>query len=239
MLTPVPPGYSERTALIKDLLPWQVPLATYSPNPALEKDLDLFPSMDELSDLQQNRNRLSYEGHINFDNSDRSLNPIVRTGLYAKGHLWNWGPNQAADALIIYRDSDSQQVYFLAIQRKNGSWAIPGGFKDKGENSTLAALRELQEEALIINSHLQSDFINKTTCIYAGYADDPRNTDNAWIETSVHFLPVTADYAKALILRAAADAQAVKWQPASAAVLKDLYSNHAYFVKAATKLLTA
>jgi len=86
----------------------------------------------------------------------------------------------------------------VAIKRKDtGEWAIPGGMVDPGEIVPETVKREFMEEA----SNVQDDgpgaaahkamvdelFANGFE-IYRGYVDDPRNTDNAWMESSfVHF----------------------------------------------------
>ena len=53
-------------------------------------------------------------------------------------------PALAADAAVLRNDT------VLLIQRKHppmkGSWALPGGFVDQGEDPVHAAVRELEEE---------------------------------------------------------------------------------------------
>ena len=83
---------------------------------------------------------------------------------------------------------------FVAIKRDDtGEWAIPGGMVDPGENTTMALRREFGEEALNTDKYPERAEIidrvfNKGTLIYQGYVDDPRNTDNAWMETRGEFL---------------------------------------------------
>ena len=74
-----------------------------------------------------------------------------------------------------------------------GEWALPGGMVDPGEQVSVTLRREFMEEALdsgtlgskdkeIIEQKLKEFFDNGKE-IYKGYVDDPRNTDNAWMET--------------------------------------------------------
>ena len=66
---------------------------------------------------------------------------------------------------------------------------------DPGEKVTTTVKREFMEEALDstgsakdnINEiqKMVDDFFDSGDEIYRGYVDDPRNTDNAWMETVV------------------------------------------------------
>lgn len=48
-----------------------------------------------------------------------------RTGLCGRGKLYYWGPNHAADPILIKLDS-SNKLYVAVIQRSdNGVWALP------------------------------------------------------------------------------------------------------------------
>ena len=61
---------------------------------------------------------------------------------------------------------------------------------DPGENVSVTVRREFMEEALDSTKASKQDkdkmekmvgeFFDKGTKIYAGYVDDPRNTDNSW-----------------------------------------------------------
>lgn len=120
-----------------------------------------------------------------------ALNPVTRTGLKGRGQLGKYGPNFAADAVVM-RDP---------VGRAKGP------------------MTARQREAM------------------RGYADDPRNTDEAWIETSVHLFDFTGD-TRAVNLKAdMAEVTDVGWFKAArdgdALVILDregaplpLYANH-------------
>lgn len=116
----------------------------------------------------------------------------------------------------IQQDSGKPILEFVCIQRADsGVWAIPGGMVDPGERIATTLKREFMEEALdstatarqnidqlndvvtdffehgeeVSNiSSVRSKMLMIFSKIYRGYVDDPRNTDNAWMETVVmHF----------------------------------------------------
>ena len=109
-------------------------------------------------------------------------------------------------------------------RKDSGVWAIPGGMVDPGERIATTVKREFMEEALdstatgkqnvdqlhaVINDFFEHGEevrnINMMMMmmmmmmmifpkIYRGYVDDPRNTDNAWMETVVmHFHDETGE----------------------------------------------
>ncbi len=74
--------------------------------------------------------------------------------------------------------------------------------------------------------------------MYQGYVDDPRNTDNAWMETvAVSFHDDQGTTFGAFNLHAGDDAAAVKWMT----IEKDmaLYASHRDFVHATAVRLGA
>jgi len=119
--------------------------------------------------------RPSFMGSIEFDNAGRPLNPY-RTEYMAgdRGRLGKWGPNNAADSVVVANGK------ILLIRRSDGSgqWALPGGMVDPGEKVSRTARRELLEEAGIDLGDMAGELL------YEGYVDDPRNTRNAWMETT-------------------------------------------------------
>lgn len=59
---------------------------------------------------------------------------------------------------------------------------------NQGETAEKASYREFIEEALDGRVFLileKKNWSQKSITIYKGYVDDPRNTDNAWMETRV------------------------------------------------------
>eukprot|EP00298_Acanthocystis_sp_HF-20_P021558 c279_g1_i1.p1 GENE.c279_g1_i1~~c279_g1_i1.p1 ORF type:complete len:163 (+),score=86.89 c279_g1_i1:47-490(+) len=134
----------------------------------------------------------------------------------------------------------------VAIQRKDTKeWAIPGGMVDAGERVSATLKREFAEEAMGnlseedqekfgIKKQLDVLFTNGNE-IYKGYVDDPRNTDQAWMETvAVHFhCPSTlGDH---LTLEAGDDAQNVRWILVEDNPDLRLYASHEDFVKKAVE----
>jgi 8-oxo-dGTP diphosphatase len=74
-------------------------------------------------------------------------------------HNFNTLPKDAERAAlavdIIVTCIKDDIIYLLCIQRKNGSWALPGGLINKDEETEDAARRELLEETLIAAPNLK------------------------------------------------------------------------------------
>merc|ERR1712226_29721 len=188
-------------------------------------------------------------------------NVIGRTGLCGRGLLGRWGPNHAADPVVTRwkRNDDGSQVIdeetgrpvlqFVAIERTDsGEWAIPGGMVDPGEAVSLTLKREFGEEALNTieaseeeKAQLEQgieDIFAHGTEIYAGYVDDPRNTDNAWMETTAYnFHDDDGTTVGRVKLQAGDDAAKVRWQDIDKDV--KLYASHKDFVETAAQRLGA
>ncbi|XP_054974637.1 ADP-ribose pyrophosphatase, mitochondrial-like [Sorex araneus] len=181
-------------------------------------------------------------------------NPAGRTGMVGRGLLGRWGPNHAADPILTRWKKDSKGngtthpesgrriLQFVAIKRKDcGEWAIPGGMVDPGEKISSTLKREFCEEALNslqksgaekkeLNKQLHKLFSQEHFVVYRGYVDDPRNTDNAWIETeAVNFHDETGEILDHLPLQAGDDAQKVKWVDINEKL--ELYASHSQFIQ--------
>ncbi|CAG5113449.1 Oidioi.mRNA.OKI2018_I69.chr2.g7558.t1.cds [Oikopleura dioica] len=179
-------------------------------------------------------------------------NPIGRTGVTGRGNLGKWGPNHAADPILSSwkRDECGEKVYdpisrrpilrFVAIFRKKDSeWAIPGGMCDPGENISQTLKREFAEEALNSNDYperkeIAENIFKKGIKIYQGYVDDPRNTDNAWMETQAYNFHDEIGKLDFVKLEAGDDAAAVKWTDISSDLA--LYASHKDFIEKVAKL---
>lgn len=137
--------------------------------------------------------------------------------------LWFEGPNYTADAVVV--DTDAAKI--LLIQRGDtGEWALPGGFIDATDDSPhQAALREAQEEAGIVLD-------GYAPCVFRGIVDDPRNTEDAWIETSAYLFlaPYTTEVA------GSDDAQDAQWHDITS--LPPLYASHAMIIERALDHIT-
>lgn len=168
--------------------------------------------------------------------------------------MGRWGPNHAADPIITRwkRDRSGNKItnpisgknilQFVAIKRKDcGEWALPGGMVDPGEKISATLKREFGEEALNslqkssaekreLEEQLHKLFSQEHLVIYKGYVDDPRNTDNAWIETeAVNYHDETGEIMDNLTLEAGDDAGKVKWVDISDKL--KLYASHSEFIK--------
>ena len=84
---------------------------------------------------------------------------------------------------ILIHDSVSQRpiLQFLAVFRKDtAEWALPGGAVDPDEALITAFASGFKSKENL------NQFFQNGKEIYKGYVDDPRNTDNAWLETKVY-----------------------------------------------------
>lgn len=166
-------------------------------------------------------------------------NPKGRTGICGRGLLGKYGPNFAADPLVT-RYNENGSLEMVAILRDDVlEWAIPGGMVEEGEEVSLTLKREFNEEAKNCENSVDilkklDDLFSNGVLVFSGYVSDPRNTDNAWMETTcVHFHIDDEDLAKNLKLEAGSDAAKVKW----VTITDDLklYASHKDMVDLAVK----
>ena len=84
----------------------------------------------------------------------------------------------------------------LAIKRNDtGEWALPGGMVKAGDSVSATVKKSFNEVGNFKDPAKQEKFdelvkvlFAKGVDVFAGYVDDPRNTDNAWMESKVmHF----------------------------------------------------
>ena len=193
--------------------------------------------------------RSSHVGPIIFGKDGRPLNPTGATGVTGRGALGLWGPNHAADT-IVTRQGEQGKTEVLLIQRKDtGQWALPGGMVEDEADIFNVALKELAEEALALNSAEGSKNLDREAIInkveelkqfpcfqrarntYKGVVEDPRNTDNAWMETEAWSVQLSAEEAATLRLQAGDDAAVARWMPVTEENMNNLYASHAKIVR--------
>ncbi|XP_063693719.1 transient receptor potential cation channel subfamily M member-like 2 isoform X10 [Bolinopsis microptera] len=182
-------------------------------------------------------------------------NPKGRTGVIGRGCLQRWGPNHAADTVVTrwHRDDRGEimkieglpVLEFVGIFRQAfNEWAIPGGRCKPNERIFETIKREFSEEALAnlsrpateqtrISEMLAEHFKLGIT-VYKGYVDDPRNTDNAWIETiAVNYHDSTGKSFSKFPLQSRAGMESgsvgVQWIPIDHNL--DLFANHEWIIE--------
>ncbi|KAF6131848.1 nudix hydrolase 9 [Phyllostomus discolor] len=177
----------------------------------------------------------------------QDYNPVEYTALSVlAGPRWadpqiRWKRDKSGNK-ITHPISGKNILQFVAIKRKDcGEWAIPGGMVDPGEKISATLKREFGEEALNslqkssaekrkLEEQLHKLFSQEHLVIYKGYVDDPRNTDNAWMETeAVNYHDETGEIMDNLTLEAGDDAGKVKWVDISDKL--KLYASHSQFIK--------
>ncbi|KAK3605981.1 hypothetical protein CHS0354_019660 [Potamilus streckersoni] len=208
-------------------------------------------------DLVTKTSRVSYAGNYHLQNGI-PMNPIGRTGLMNRGSLGRWGPNHAVDPVITrwkYHETgqkmmeDGKPVFeFVSVRRlDSGLWALPGSIlapgrlptenlKIKFSEEALGALGEDRRQKKKIKKEMEK-LLRKGELIYQGYADDPRNTDNAWLESTVYLYQDEKDILRHFSLTAGAAGHPATWLTASSKL--SLYGAHSYFLKLTAEKLGA
>ncbi len=138
---------------------------------------------------------------VPFDVVDgRPVNPASPTGRIGRD-LGAWGENTAVDPITVTGTGADRRV--LLIRRGDcGHWAIPGGMVDPGETAAVALVRELREETGLGSGATDVRFLDQRV------VEDPRNTDWAWITTTVALIAM--DEAEPT---AGSDATDARWWP--------------------------
>ncbi|KAM7132587.1 transient receptor potential cation channel subfamily M member 2 isoform 8-T14 [Molossus nigricans] len=151
-------------------------------------------------------------------------NPMGRTGLRGRGGLSCFGPNHTLQPVVtrwrrnqdgaICRRSIKKVLEVLVVKHAlSEHWALPGGSQEPGKMLPRKLKQVLQREFWLSFESLLMQGVE----VYKGYVDDPRNTDNAWIETvavSVHFPDQSDVELKRLNshLQACDPAMSIRWQ---------------------------
>ncbi|XP_072257010.1 transient receptor potential cation channel subfamily M member 2-like [Pyxicephalus adspersus] len=181
-----------------ELVPWEVefpeynpPLynaerndrGTYNPNTEMEQKKRKYNSVDGLFDFRSCCGTYTVQDGL-------PLNPMGRTGLRGVGSLRWFGPNHSLHPVVTRwttssangpnRKASKNMLEVLVVRRReNDLWSLPGGTLDPGQKVPI------KFQALLKKSYLGKflALLGSGTEVFHGYLDDPRNTDNAWIET--------------------------------------------------------
>ncbi|XP_034780925.2 transient receptor potential cation channel subfamily M member 2-like isoform X1 [Acipenser ruthenus] len=219
-----PASSVKRFPVPDEKVPWEVQFAAYSPT--------IYNS-----DSVSRANSENHKESSDVASTENCKNPVGRTGLEGKGKLYWFGPNRALDPIITRwkRSSDDsvsktgtkKVLEFIAIKCKEyDRWAFPGGVLQVGE--TLP--KRLKQ---LLNTKLQEEvqsMLGAATKVYEGYVDDPRNTDNAWVETTainIHFDDTkhsVLEYLNTMCLQDSNTGISVRWQVVDQKI--PLYGNH-------------
>ncbi|XP_046294897.1 transient receptor potential cation channel subfamily M member 2 isoform X1 [Marmota monax] len=240
-------------------VPWKVEFAIYDPPfyTAERKDTAL---MDPVGDAPEPLSRISFNT-LDGPRDRRSfhgayavrdglpLNPMGRTGLRGRGSLSCFGPNHALHPVVtrwrrnqdgaICRKSIKKMLEVLVVKRPLPElWALPGGSREPGEKLPQKLKQILRQESW----PAVEDLLRQGVEVYKGYVDDPRNTDNAWIETvaiSVHFQDHNDVELKRLnsYLHARDPGVSIRWQVVDRRI--PLYANHKTILQKAAALFGA
>ncbi|XP_046507714.1 transient receptor potential cation channel subfamily M member 2-like [Equus quagga] len=227
-------------------VPWETEFLIYDPPfyTAERKDKDTVDpvgsTLEPLSGISYNAldgpvdRRSSHGPYAVRDGLPR--NPMGRTGLWGRGDLTYFGPNHTLQPVVtrwrrnqdgaICRKSIKKMLEVLVVKRPlSEHWALPGGSREPGETLPRKLKQVLRREFWPSFESLLTQGVE----VYKGYVDDPRNTDNAWIETvavSIHFSDQSDVELKRLNshLQPCDPGMSVRWQVVDKCI--PLYANH-------------
>lgn len=163
-------------------------------------------------------------------------NPKGKTGLKGRGVLGRFGPNQAADAIVVRVHPVSKQTQVLVVERVDGDDASckawPAGMVEVGLDVPATLEKELTEEAIAPGDAVKKLFTEcRVGVVYRGFVDDHRNTDEAWIETTavLFFAKDEVGSALELSIKDAHEVKGVQWQNIDE--IDTMYANHFDWLK--------
>ena len=229
-------SYPSRYFVPDDKIIWDIPFDAYQPTeftaPVVLDQNTTWADPQDITALT--RVFESFEGDVKFNAIGVPLNPMGRTGLKGRGVLGKWGANFAVDGIVTTLNPNSNLLEVLTITRcDTGETALPGGMVDAGETAMETRNRELEEEVSVKSTDLANHLYEET--LASGYVDDPRNTDNAWMETTVIHTHLAYENASAMQVCAGDDASDFKWLPITTESLSSFYANHGLSLLLAVK----
>jgi ADP-ribose pyrophosphatase len=231
-------SYPMRFMVPDDKVSWQTEFTEYKPVPFTAPIvLDINTPWADPDDISKITHPIiSYEGNVKLSEHGLPLNPFGRTGISGRGVLGKWGANFAVDGLISTVNPLLKIFQVLTITRVDtGETAFPGGMVDPGEDAITTRNRELEEELAVNKEDLINALYEKV--VSRGYVDDPRNTDNAWIETTVIHSHISFEKAMQMNLSAGDDAKGYQWLDVTKDSIQNFYANHGLSLLLAIKEL--
>lgn len=147
----------------EEMVPWEISFSSYKPN----------YYAPEVSEDQVDG---SESGAL-----ENYKNPGGRTGISGQGTLSHLGPNLNVD-LVLTRDSERFVLEYLAVWGENqAGMVLPGGPVESTVQLPVSLKRTMGKRLY----EKLNDKISAAPKVFEGYVDDSRNTDNAWVETTV------------------------------------------------------
>ncbi|CAF1577174.1 unnamed protein product [Rotaria sp. Silwood1] len=208
------PGTSiQRQQINDDQVPWSIDLSNYNPsyytqtlliNDTNEIDPEIISKnfMWNTFDINYNVDRRTANpiGYYLIDKNGYPLNPLGRTGLYGRGELKRWAVNYQIHLVIMCGTNEikSGQEIFKYIMEKPKinddyyrllSTSTTGTNMNAIKKTLKLYLSNIYRKWNNFNNNKNeikiNEIIEHLTFVSTAYIDDPKNTDNAWLETSI------------------------------------------------------
>ncbi|KAM8975634.1 transient receptor potential cation channel subfamily M member 2-like [Pelodytes ibericus] len=181
-----------------EMVPWEVSFPNYDPPCYIAERNDRGSYDPNYEMILTSRRYNALDGLFDFRSScgtytvkeGMPLNPMGRTGLRGVGSLRWFGPNHSLHLVLTcwslrhlgvsQEKMNRKMLEVLVVKHRNNElWALPGGTLDPGKKIPSKLQSILKPDYLMSFMKL----LETGTEVFHGYLDDPRNTDNSWIET--------------------------------------------------------
>ncbi|XP_074551386.1 transient receptor potential cation channel subfamily M member 2 [Halichoeres trimaculatus] len=160
------PNNGKRFPVPDEKVPWEVSFSSYLPHHYPKESKDSGDSVDGSEP----------------EALDNYRNPGGRTGVRGRGELSHLGPNLNIDLVLTrWRDCGRSVLEYLAVWENHGALVLPGGPTQSADQLPVNLQKTLGKTVY----EKLSEKLSEGKKISEGYVDDCRNTDNAWVETTV------------------------------------------------------